>query len=347
MSLDILEQAVANVTPADLTAFARTIPDPALYTLNQYAPERQIQGIRYRVTHQTRGVDVAKFRVYDAETPVGRRAATRDVLDGILPPLGVKTMIGELETILEQMSRGADVFQLEQAMYDDTTNNVLAIRARQELARGDLLTDGKFTLNQENGLILEADFGLATSHKPTASTLWTDPDALTIEDEQAWQDQVTDDLGDTIDQVITSQRVYRLLLSNNQYRQVFYANSGATSLPNLTPSQMQTVRAQYNLPPIHVYDAKVRVDGTVQRVIPDNMWLAFAKTGLAETQYGTTAESLALSSGSNPQISRQDAPGIVVTRRVNDDPVSVWVRANAVAMPVLFRPENLIAATVA
>ncbi|WP_404195401.1 hypothetical protein [Streptomyces tauricus] len=38
-----------------------------------------------------------------------------------------------------------------------------------------------------------------------------------------------------------------------------------------------------------------------------------AELRVAETQYGVTAESLVLSSGSNPAIPREDAPGIVIT----------------------------------
>jgi hypothetical protein len=109
---------------------------------------------------------------------------------------------------------------------------------------------------------------------------------------------------------------------------------------------MQQVRDQYGLPPITTYEAYVSVDGTQQRVLPDNKWITFVSEGLAETQYGSTAEATLMSSGGNPQIAANEAPGIVVTRKFNDDPPQIWVRANAVAMPVLFHKENLISATV-
>ena len=60
------------------------------------------------------------------------------------------------------------------AIIDDIENHVRAIRARLELAAGDLLTDGKFSLVDENGLTLEADFQVPTAFLPTAATLWTD-----------------------------------------------------------------------------------------------------------------------------------------------------------------------------
>ncbi|MEV4786609.1 hypothetical protein AB0K53_14355 [Streptomyces tuirus] len=49
-----------------------------------------------------------------------------------------------------------------------------------------------------------------------------------------------------------------------------------------------------------------------------------------------TAESLVLSSGTNPAITREDAPGIVITAGHQDDPVQVWTKGAAVAMPVLY-----------
>lgn len=50
--------------------------------------------------------------------------------------------------------------------------------------------------------------------------------------------------------------------------------------------------------------------------------------------------------GTNPQIEREDAPGIVITRDVEDDPVQIWTKGAAAAMPVLYSPDCHIAATV-
>jgi hypothetical protein len=84
------------------------------------------------------------------------------------------------------------------------------------------------------------------------------------------------------------------------------------------------------------------------RPIPDNKWLMLPPNPQTwgETQYGVTAESLVLSSGSNPAIEREEAPGIVVTHGYTDDPVQVWTKGAAVAMPVLYVPDIHIAASV-
>ena len=43
---------------------------------------------------------------------------------------------------------------------------------------------------------------------------------------------------------------------------------------------------------------------------------------------------------------REDLPGIVVTTFEQDNPVAVGTKGNAVAMPVLYAPEDFISATV-
>lgn len=332
---------------AALTRFSRAIPDTSEHLLRTiWAPERTINSIKYKSRSTTTSVNVAKFRSYDARTPVGRRAGTALVKEGELPPVGLQLPIGELETILKSLSAGADNSDLIEAIYDDVTNLIQSIRNRMELARGDLMVDGIFSLSLDmDGLDLEADFGLASSHQPTAATLWSDPTATILDDEQAWIQQIDTDLGDAPDKFVTSLKVRNFMLRNEQYRNVYFQRD-ATNTPTLTPAQMQAVRDQWNLPPITLYQGKVLVDDVVTPVLPDNRVFLYAEDTTADTQYGITAEGLVLASGQNPGIERRDAPGVVVTRKVNDDPVSVWTRATANAMPILHKPENLVSAQV-
>ncbi|MER6734624.1 major capsid protein [Streptomyces puniciscabiei] len=46
--------------------------------------------------------------------------------------------------------------------------HVEAINSRLELAAGDVLTDGKFSLSGENGLTLDVDFGVPAANMPIA-----------------------------------------------------------------------------------------------------------------------------------------------------------------------------------
>ncbi|MDI3406272.1 hypothetical protein [Streptomyces cavernicola] len=59
-----------------------------------------------------------------------------------------------------------------------------------------------------------------------------------------------------------------------------------------------------------------------------------------------TAEALVLSRGTNPEIIREDVPGLIITRGVQDDPVQIWTKGPAVGMPVMHTPDAHIVAKV-
>jgi hypothetical protein len=343
MTLNLL----ANVDPADILAYADAVPEPEDYLLTrEIVPNTQIQSVRWRTKRSTRFSGTAKFRAFDTETPLGRREVTNAFTEGMLPPVGQKLFVGELETILLDLQRGADDAQLIDQLYDDAEANVQAIRARMELAAGDMLTDGIVTLN-ENNLILEADYAVPAGFKPTAGVYWTDPAAPMLDDEQAWIKYLIDNGAGRPGRAVTSATVAALFANNDQYKEDFFGRNQA-SYPTLTPGQVDSVRAARRLPPITEYDTKVRVDGANVRVLPENRFflLPSDSASFAETQYGITAESIALSRTGNPRIEREDLPGIYVTVHEKDDPVSVWTKGSAVALPVMYDNTAYISARV-
>lgn len=342
---------LANVNANDVIAYANSVPFPQDYLLTRpgegLVPETKVNSVKYRIKSTTRYQNAAKFRAYDTETPFGRREVTHQVTEGILPPVGQKLFVGELETILLSLSRGADDQELVDAIYNDTENNVQAIRARMELAAGDMLTDGKFTLTDENGLTLEADYGVPAGFLPTAGTYWTVAATATpISDELAWIQYMVDNGEGRPVKVLTAAKNVALMASAKQYQEAYF-HQGLSAYPTLSPLQVNSVRASYNLPPIETYDTQVRVDGTNVRTIPDNRWILVPGVRFAETQYGVTAEAIALSRTGNPRITREDLPGIIVTTRETDDPVQVWTKGSAVAMPLLFSPKSYLCAKIA
>lgn len=345
-----------NVDPADVIAFSRQVPTPEDFLLTrEIVPNTEIQNVKYRIKGVERRSGTAKFRAYEAETPFGRRDVQHQILEGLLPPVGQKLLVGELETILLALERGADDQDLVDAVYDDAEANVRAIRARMELAAGDLIVDRKFTLLDENNLTLEADFGLnadgtplAAGFSPTAAVLWTDvANATPLTDEQAWIQFLIDNGDGRPGDALSSNRVIALLARNHEYQEAYFGR-GQAQYPTLTPGQVASVRATYNLPTIRAYDTQVRVDGANVRVLPENRFFLLPgdKQSFAETQYGITAEAIALSRTGNPRIAREDQPGIITTVKEYEDPVRVITRGTAVAMPVMYAPKSYIPAVV-
>ena len=142
----------------------------------------------------------------------------------MLPPLGQKLIVGEQQQILLEQAHGADQDRLLELLYDDAERHIEAIRSRLELAAGDVLTDGKFTLNAENGLTIEIDFGVPAGNMPTAAKPWSDPTSDPIRDEQSWI-QYLDDLGaPEPEMVLTSRRALSYLASNNAYRAAYFGS---------------------------------------------------------------------------------------------------------------------------
>lgn len=347
----MLEALLRDLTPADIVAFARAVQTPADYALTlSVMPERSIPGVKFKTRRTSRRVNAAKYRAYDAQTPVAAREVTQIETEGMLPPLGQKFLVGELESILLAVRRGQDGADLVESLYEDTAAHTLSIRSRLELAVGDLLTDGKFTLTGENGLTVEYDAAVPAANMPTAATAWSDPTADALADEMAWIEVLRASGAPMPARVLTSYKARAYLAANDSYRRAFYGQPSAqTPTGTLAPNEVDAVRSRYNLPPIEVYDVQIpKDDGTMARPVPEDRWLMLPPNPQqwGETQYGITAEAINLTTGSNPAIELEEAPGIIVTHGFKDDPVQVWTKGSAVAMPVLYVPDIHITAKV-
>lgn len=349
---DMLELLLRDISATEINAFVRAIQTPADYALtNSVFPERTIQGVKWRTKSTTRRVPAASYRAWDATTKVATREIKRMETEGKLMPLGQKYIVGELETILLETSRGMDAEDLVRAVYDDVAAHVLSIRNRMELAAGDLLTDGKFTLEGENNLFLEANFHVPSVNMPTAPVAWTDPTADMLGDEMRWMEVLRSSGAPMPEKVVTSYKASTLAAANDSYRAAYYGSVSPSATPTaiLAPNEVNVVRARYGLPPVETYDVTIPLDdGTDVRPLAENLWVMIPpnRESWAEVQYGITAESLVLSSGGNPAILREEAPGIVVTHGYSDDPPQVWTKGAAVAQPVMYVPDIHITATV-
>ncbi|MFH8581621.1 major capsid protein [Streptomyces zaomyceticus] len=350
---DMMELLLRDLNPTEIQAFVRQIQTPADYLLTQSViPERTIDSVKWEHRGTRRRVAAANYRAWDAQTKVATREITQFATSGKLLPLGQKYIVGEFETILESLDRGLDTRDLVRAVYDDVAAHVLSIKKRLELAAGDLLIDGKFTLAGENNLSIEADYSVPSANMPTAPVDWTDPTADILGDEQRWIEVLRASGAPAPARALTSYKAAALMMGNDSYRAAYYGSvNSASTIPTavLAPNEVNVVRARYGLPPITTYDVKIELDtGSDVRVLPENMFFLLPPnpSQWAETQYGLTADGLILSQGSNPAILREEAPGIVVTRGYNDDPPQVYTKCSAAALPVMYTPDIHIAATV-
>lgn len=337
------------VTPAALTGYVRAVPTPAQIQLERYLPTRQINDIEAIWNEVTRTNRAATYRAFDAETPIGQRDSFSQKRIQ-LPPLGQKTVVGEYERLqLERMRTGGNADQaIVDAIYDDAEINTRAVLWRMELARGDVLVDGKFTLTGENGLTIEADFGVPGSHIVAPSTLWTVyASATPLADLRAWVQLYIDDNGEAPGRMLMSSKRVTDLCLNAEVRALAATTFGTPSI--VTPGQLQQVLSAQGLPPIETYDSQVDVAGVTTRIIPQDrvIFLPANPADLGYTAMGITAEALELTGGNNPQLVPAQAPGLVGVVMKDGDPVRTWTKVGAVGMPILTNPKLLLVADVA
>jgi hypothetical protein len=308
------------VDPAALTAFVREVPTQSNQILNTFLPDRVLPDIEAVIDSVTRVNRAAKFRSYDAETPIGQRDRTGG-----------------------QANQG-----LVDAIYNDAVTNTRAVRARMELARGDVLTDGKFTLTSENGLTLETDWGVPAGNLVApAGDLWSViATATPLADIRTWADTYTALNGEPPAVALTSRAVVSNMLRNAEIRGLAASLGGVPSI--VTRAQLQTVLEAHGLPTIVEYDTQVNVNGSDARVIPADRFIMLPQdpSTLGYTAWGITAEALELAGVSNPTIAFNDAPGLIGVVLKEGDPVRTWTKVTGVGMPVIVDPNRLMVADV-
>lgn len=333
------------VDMAELQGFVRQVAaevEQDTFALAQFLGNNNIDDIEYRVSRRSRNdVDAATVRAWDAESGIAERRAEFRRIMGELPPISRKIRLGEEERLRRRSLSLGNEQPIVDAVYDDAANMARAVAARIEMFRGEALRRGRVDIN-ENGVVQPVDFGRDPALDFTVAALWSDTaNSEPITDETEAIQLYADTNGERPGFALTSTRVINSLLRSLQVRTLAQTDAAAPSLVSL--NTVNTVRTAYNLPPFVTYDAQVRVNGTRQRVIPDNViiYLPANPGELGETLLGTTAESLELVGAS--QLEQAQAPGLTAVVDKTFDPVATWTLAVAIALPVLYEPDLTMA----
>lgn len=340
------------VEPAVLTGFVREVPTPSGLFLNRFLPDRNIGNVEAAIEQMTKTNRVAQFRSWDTETPIAERDTFRRSKVK-LPPLGNKLPIGEEETLMLERARtgGDNRNAYVEAIYNDAERLTQYVHNRMELARADVLVDGSFKLVGENGLWIEADFGVPSGNLVTAATVWSDhTNATPLQEYGAWVNHYVDVNGEKPGWAVTSTTVVNNMLLSDEIRALFYRGDsiGGTGPNLITPAQLNQVFQAYGYPPIVTYDTRLNVNGTDQRAIPQDRFILLPSdpASLGYTAWGICAEALQLGTGQNPSLSFEQLPGLCGVTLLEGDPVRRWTKVTAVGMPILTNPNRLMVADV-
>jgi len=335
-----------GINPVELTGYVRAaLADRPQnqFELERWLPNVQVNDLEYRFNRGGQGLaDAATFRTFDAESPVGSRPGVTRV-SGELPPISRKIRLGEYDRLRQRNASD----EIRDVIFGDAARMMGSIRSRLELARGEALWSGQVALN-ENGVIATVSFGRSGSHAVApAGSLWSVvASAVPLTDELAWTQTYIASNGVPPGVAVTSSTVMSYLLQNAQYRNLVGRNGFVPA--RVSNADLNNVRQDYGLPPIFVYDAQVRVNGAATRVIPADKFLYLPAPGSAEaselgsTLYGVTAEAMELDG-----LAGSDEAGITAVAMKDFDPVAIWTKAAAIALPVVANPDLTFVADVA
>lgn len=319
------------IDAAELTGYVREaladLPENQ-YVLNQFLPDNLVDEIDWRAQLGQGGLNrMAQFRAWDAESPITGRAYRLENISGELPPISEKKKLGEYERL---KLRNLNNPRIRAAIEDDAVEMALAIHTRMEYARGELLSTGKVTI-EENGLILQADFGRAANHTQTAPILWDTAGSDPLADLLAWVKIYKDTNGFKPARIMTEDDVLFTLMRNETIK--------AMTLPSGSTQQIVTLDAvealfrSFGLPPMVTYEAQVLAfDGSPHYLLPrgELLFVPPANQEIGRTLWGVTAEAL----DSDYRIDQTEAPGIVVGSYSSKDPVALWTKASAIGLPI-------------
>ncbi len=337
------------ISPAELTWYAREVPSPLNLILEQFLPNVQINHIEAELGEVLRTNRAARFRSWDTPVSIGKRDTfeTRRVK---IPPLGQKLPVGEYEMLQLSLARtgGNDRAAMIEEIYRDTDNNVRSIYNRVEIARGDVLMDGKFTLVNEDGLTLEADFGLDPANNVAPGVLWSDSaNGSPLTNMRGWMRDYAELNGTRPGYALMGEAVISALEESEEVRQAV-SYGGSVLKPFVTDAELAGIFSTNRFPQIIPYDTVIDWDGSNKRVVDENkvIFLPPNPADLGITAWGITAEALALMGSNNPQLTFQQAPGIVAVTTREGDPPRVWSKAGATVMPLIKDVRKLMVATV-
>lgn len=329
------------VDPAELIDYIRqydneVLREEANFVLDRWLPNRPTEDLDFRIRKGSlNDVDAAEFRAWDTPAPMtGRPGTTR--ISGSLGPVSRQIPLGEEEYLRQRaLDRGSDD-PIISAIFDDAERMVRAVQARVELARGDLLDDGVVTID-ENGLLLEADFGRDASMSPTVAVDWSDNSATILSELLTYVETYSDTNGSDPGVLVVPKAMIGNFALNQEI--LDYASAGGTTPQRVNRQTIDSIFSAEGLPPIMTYDGQFRVNGVRTRVLNQEKVYLMPEAGepLGHTFYGVTAEALKLRA--KGLIDRDATPGVVAVITETEHPVQTFTVGTAIALPAMPNPD--------
>lgn len=338
------------ITPAELTGYAReSLADyeAAKGSLAQWLPNREVADIVARfVAGQTGLIDVADFRAYDAEPGLGSLPGGKRITIE-LPAVGKQFPISEYNQL--RTRDAVDDAVVRTYILSTTDLVVRSVADAMERMRGIVISTGRATITNVDGFTMDDGFGRSSGHDLVAGTLWDSATSVSrLTYLQTICDTYQDDTGEVPGSIVTSRKVARTIAQGDEFKSQLLNSASRPA----TLADVNAILDANDLPPLTIFERRVKVAGTTTRVLPQNKLFllpaAVATDAWQDTELGATFWGQTLSS-SEPgwNIAQSEQPGIVVgTYRNEKPPMIAEVVPDAIGLPVLANADLSLAAQV-
>lgn len=291
---------------------------------------------------------LANVQAFGAEAQIASRDGAEKVA-GEIPPIKRKIALNERLLIALKREGAGDADLIRNQLFADLDNLIDSVNARIEKMDMDAVQYGKITL-AENGMKMDVDYLVPETNKEilddenTANGYWTYANADPIGKIQEWTDGLVASSGVRPTRALTSNVVVANMLKNANIRKLIYGDNGGSRA--ITVNQLNDLLTSMNLPVVGTYDLQVRAqkeDGTYEtiRFLDQTKFILLPPSTLGETLHGPTAEALL-----SADITSQEAPGIFATVDVQTEPVGIWTKVAATAIPTFPMADTIFIADV-
>ena len=265
----------------------------------------------------------------------------------------IKVKQNQSERIQEFLNSKVKEDELYRYTVEDVTRLADQVITRANVAKNELLSTGKVTIN-ENNLNLTVDYGVKESQTNLSLDLSNTADII---------GQIQDiidtakDSGVTLTGMILSRKVLTKMRKNAALQKAINGNIGAGATVKRSDFN-DYLASEFGVTTIiendQVYNANNNIIGTdgrpvvtTKRYFPDNKVTFFAASPngrIGVGLWGDPPEAL------NPKIQgigSSVSPYVYITQWTENDPAVLWTKASGLFMPVLYNPSSLYIATVA
>ena len=326
-------------------AYARALPEEG-YLGTTLFPNLITQELTFEYWQSLNLLPVsASLQAYGAEAQIASREGAAKI-SGEIPPIKRKIYLDERNMLALKREGAGDVEMVRTELYNDIDNMVAAVRTRIEALRITALALGVIQLD-ENGVILNVDYGVPGTHQETLTTTdrWSEAATRTIIDDiQRWTDLVEDDTGVRPTRGVTSNQVVNLMLSDQTIRDMIWGPTNDNR--PVTMGEINRLLQTMDLPVIGTYNKRYRVQDeagtiTTQRYFPANRITLLPPGKLGDTLTGPTAEALL-----DDEVEATAVAGIYANVTHENEPPMIWTKAAATSLPTFPAADTVFQAQV-